>query len=196
MKESGLISNHENLLSLRTRFRRKSSIFFDTVKQYYEKTTEQFNAGRSRIIFGINFQKYNIGQMIVGNLVWQQEEVQKEDISTALRIQVQLFPSELFQGHSGRSLIDPSLQDNVIIQRGFFHHIYHFGCALNLHSIINNGLIPGGQNSSKRQTVFFLLIDPPETKGINVLHILTSLHHVEHKLAQCLEETSRRCILG
>ena len=29
----------------------------------------------------------------------------------------------------------------------------------NLHSIINNGLIPGGQNSSKRQTVFFLPID-------------------------------------
>ena len=33
------------------------------------------------------------------------------------------------QGHSGRSLIDPSLQDNVIIQRGFFQHIYHIGCA-------------------------------------------------------------------
>ena len=31
---------------------------------------------------------------------------------------------------------------------------------LNLHSIINSGLIPGGQNSSKRQTVFFLPIDP------------------------------------
>ena len=30
----------------------------------------------------------------------------------------------------------------------------------NLHSIINNGLIPGGQNSSKRQTVFFLPIHP------------------------------------
>ena len=30
----------------------------------------------------------------------------------------------------------------------------------NLHSIINNGLILGGQNSSKRQTVFFLPIDP------------------------------------
>ena len=64
------------------------------------------------------------------------------------------------QGHSGRNLIDPSLQDNVVIQRGFFHHIYHIGCAFNLHSIINNGLIPGGQNSSKRQTVFFLPIDP------------------------------------
>ena len=57
------------------------------------------------------------------------------------------------QGHSGRNLIDSSLQDNVIIQRGFFQHIYHIGCAFNLHSIINNGLIPGGQNSSKRQTV-------------------------------------------
>ena len=64
------------------------------------------------------------------------------------------------QGHSGRNLIDPSLQDNVIIQGGFFQHIYHIGCAFNLHSIINDGLIPEGQNSSKRQTVFFLPIDP------------------------------------
>ena len=64
------------------------------------------------------------------------------------------------QGHSGRNLVDPSLQDNVIIQRGFFQHIYHIRCAFNLHSIINSGLIPGGQNSSKRQTVFFLPIDP------------------------------------
>ena len=63
------------------------------------------------------------------------------------------------QGHSGRNLIDPSLQDNVIIQSGFFQHSYHIGCAFNLHSIINNGLIPGGQSSSKRQTVFFLPVD-------------------------------------
>ena len=64
------------------------------------------------------------------------------------------------QGHSGRNLIDPSLQDNVVIPSKFFQYIYHIGCAFNLHSIINNGLILGGQNSSKRQTVFFLLIDP------------------------------------
>ena len=64
------------------------------------------------------------------------------------------------QGHSGRNLVDPSLQDNVVIQSEFFHYIYHIGCAFNLHSIINNGLILGGQNSSKRQTVFFLPIDP------------------------------------
>ena len=47
------------------------------------------------------------------------------------------------QGHSGRNLIDPSLQDNAIILDGFFKYIYHVGCAINLHSIINSGLIPG-----------------------------------------------------
>ena len=83
------------------------------------------------------------------------------------------------QGHSGRNLIDPSLQDNVVFQRGFFHHIYHIGCAFNLHSIINNGLIPGGQNSSKRQTVFFLPMIPG-TKGAKILNKLTSLYHVVH----------------
>ena len=67
------------------------------------------------------------------------------------------------QGHSGRNLIDPSLQDNVIIQIGFFQQSYHVGCAFNLNSIISNGLIPGGQNSSKRQKVFFLPIDPRDT---------------------------------
>ena len=64
------------------------------------------------------------------------------------------------QGHSGRSLIDPTLQDNVIIPIGFFQYINHVGCAINLHSIINSGLIAGGQNLSNRQTVFFLPVDP------------------------------------
>ena len=83
------------------------------------------------------------------------------------------------QGHSGRNLIDPLLQDNVIIHRGLFQHIYHIGCAFNLHSIINNGLIPGGQDSSRRQTVFFLPIDPRDI-NIKILNTLTSLKHVEH----------------
>ena len=64
------------------------------------------------------------------------------------------------QGHSGRNLIDPSLQDNVLIPNDFFEYIYHIGCAINLHSIMNSGLIPGGQNLSKRQTVFFTRVDP------------------------------------
>ena len=75
-------------------------------------------------------------------------------------IQEHLFSFRVLQGHSGRNLIDPSLQDNVVITSRFLKYIYHFGYGFDLHSIINNGLILGGQNSSKRQTVFFLHIDP------------------------------------
>ena len=47
-----------------------------------------------------------------------------------------------------------------MIGTGIFPYIYHVGCTFNLHSIIDNGLIPGGEYLSRRQTVFFLLVDP------------------------------------
>ena len=87
------------------------------------------------------------------------------------------------QGHSVRNLIDPSLQDNVVLPCNFFQHIYHIGCAFNLHSIINSGSIPGSQKSSKRQTVFFLYIDPrdkdhknPEKNDLSVPRRAQYLH--------------------
>ena len=43
--------------------------------------------------------------------------------------------------------------------------------SVNLHSIINKGLIPVGQNSSKRQTVFFLPIDPRDKDHEDPEHI-------------------------
>ena len=75
------------------------------------------------------------------------------------------------QGHSGNNLIDLALQDNVVIGSGIFPYVYHIGCAFNLHSIINNGLIPGGQDLSRRQTVFFLPIDPRDTDHKDPEHI-------------------------
>ena len=51
----------------------------------------------SKNFFGINFHKYSIGLTIVGKYAWQQEEEQKEDISTGLIFQEQLFISELFK---------------------------------------------------------------------------------------------------
>ena len=56
------------------------------------------------------------------------------------------------QGHSGRNPMDPSLQDNKLIPDNFFEYIYHIGCAINLHSITNSGLIPGGQNMMQVKT--------------------------------------------
>ena len=64
------------------------------------------------------------------------------------------------QGHSGCNIIDPTLQDNVVFLSNFFQYFYHVGCAINLHSIIYSGLIPGGHILNNRQTVFFLLVDP------------------------------------
>ena len=64
------------------------------------------------------------------------------------------------QEHSGSNLIDPTLQDNVLIGPGIFPYIYHVGSTFNLYSIVSNGLVPGGQILSRRQTVFFLPVDP------------------------------------
>ena len=84
------------------------------------------------------------------------------------------------QGHSGRNLIDPSLQDNLIIKSGFFHHIYH----IDVDSTINSGSILGGQSSSKRQTVLFLLVDlmdnshkDPEKIDLDVPRRVQYLHN-------------------
>ena len=67
-----------------------------------------------------------------------------------------------------------------MIPSGFFQYIYHIGCGFNLHSIINNGLIRGGQNLSKRQTVFFLHIDPRD-KDHEDPEKLTYLHNAWKK---------------
>ena len=121
---------------------------------------EQFNSGELNFIFEII--PHNVQH-------WSDErwksclsagEVRKGDISTALIIRGTILYRRALQGHSGHNLIDPTLQDNALIESGIFHYIYHIGCAFNLHTIINNGLIPGGQDSSRRQTVFFLPIDP------------------------------------
>ena len=88
------------------------------------------------------------------------------------------------QGHSGRNLVDPSLQDNVVIPSRFFQYIYHIGCAFNLHSIINSGFILGSENSGKRQTVFFLPVDlmdkshkDPDEIDLNVPRRAQYLHN-------------------
>ena len=103
----------------------------------------------------------NIGLMKSGIVQWQKAEETKKNILffTDPSGQEILYLRAL-QGHSGRNLIDPSLQDNVLIPNDFFEYIYHIGCAINLHSIVNSGLIPGGHILSKRHTVFFTSVDP------------------------------------
>ena len=99
------------------------------------------------------------------------------------------------QGHSGRNPIDLSLQDNVLIPDDFFEHIQHIGCAINLHSITNSGLIPGGHILRKRQMVFFTSVDPmnkehrdPNNIDLNAPRLAWS--------KQKMEGTSKHGVLG
>ena len=97
-------------------------------------------------------------------------------------------------GHSRRNLIDPSLQDNVLIPNNFFEYIYHVGCAINSHSIINSWLIPGGQNLSKRQTVFFLPVNGQRTQRSWDKRPESTAYCTIH--ADSVEETSKHGVLG
>ena len=92
------------------------------------------------------------------------------------------------QGHSGSNLIDPTLQDNVLIGLGIFSYIYHVGSNFNLYSIISNGLIPGGQNLSRRQSVFFLPVDPRKEDHKDPEYI----DYTAPRLAQYLQNAWKR----
>ena len=74
---------------------------------------ERFISGELKIIFRVNSHKFLIGLTIDGRHAWQQEEEQKGDISIALTVSGIIVYLRALQGHSGRNLIDPSLQDNV-----------------------------------------------------------------------------------
>ena len=82
------------------------------------------------------------------------------------------------------------------MQSKFFQLIYHVGCAFYLHSIINCGLISGGESSSKRQTVFFFLVDPMDKSHKDPKVIDLNVPRYAQYPAQCIEETSTRSISG
>ena len=75
-----------------------------------------------------------------------------------------------------------------MIPDDFFKYTYHVGCAINLHSIIYSGLIPGGQNLSNRQTVFFVPVDPmdkehkdPDTIDLEAPRLAQYMHTARKK---------------
>ena len=101
------------------------------------------------------------------------------------------------QGDSGRNPSDPLLQDNVLIPNNFFGYIYHLGCAVNSHSIMNSGLIAGGQNSSKEwQTVFFTAVNPMNKEHKDPYKIDLNAPRLAWYKLKKVEKTSRNGILG
>ena len=127
---------------------------------YLEKMREQLNSGESKTIFR------NISCIVItglttsGRKAWQKEEETRKDFSSVLILQEQSCTSELFKAIQDAVSLILRYRTMLLIPSDFFQYISHIGCAINSHSIINSGLIPGGQILSNRQTVFFLLVDP------------------------------------
>ena len=92
------------------------------------------------------------------------------------------------QGHAGRNLIDPLLQDSVVIQSNFFQYTYMSDvlsiCILS--SVLDYYLEV--KSLSNRQTVFFLLVDPMDKnhKDPDVIDLSVPRH------AQYLHKTWKR----
>ena len=102
----------------------------------------------------------------------------------------------MYQGHSGRNLIDPSLQDNFVIPDGFFKYISHVGCAINLHSINNSGSIPGGQNFEHQTDSILSACDPMDKNHKDPKVIDLNAPRRAQYVHKAWKKTSRRRIRG
>ena len=67
----------------------------------------------------------NIGLMKCGRIQWQEVEETRKYFNIVLIHQQEILYLRALQGHSGHNLIDPELQDNVLIPNHFFEYIYH-----------------------------------------------------------------------
>ena len=101
------------------------------------------------MIFGTNWSTLDIGLMMYGG-------IKKRFQYCADPSGEEILYLRGLQGRSGRNSIDPTQQDNVFLPTDFFESII----TSDVHSITNSGLIPGRQNLSKRQTVFFTAVNP------------------------------------
>ena len=117
------------------------------MEDYIEKIMEQLNSGESKTIFKKHFLYIVIiGLTTSGRKAWQDEEETRKDTSVVLIHKEQSCILRALQSHSGLSLIDPTLQDNVVIPRQLLP--VHLSCRMcnqfTFHH--HSGLILGGQN--------------------------------------------------
>ena len=144
---------------------------------------DRLNSGDRKIIFRNHYDKTQHWSGEQWKSTMAKGGVNKKRFQYCIDPSGEILYLRALQGHSGRNLIDLSLQDNVVIPNDFFEHIDHIGCAINLHSITNSGLISGGQHLSKRQTVFFTSVDPmnkehkdPKTIDLKAPRLARYLH--------------------
>ena len=130
--------NRQNKILTRTISRSKSLIFFDTIRHYQREEDGAIE------FYKIQFHLRNHHSQIqhwsderwkaclaAGDGSKRRYQYCSDNSGTIIYLRA-------LQGHSGDSLIDPTLQDNVLIGTGMFPYIYHIGCTFNLYSIIQS----------------------------------------------------------
>ena len=107
-------------------------------------------------------------QLTIGSLFWQREEDQRKGFKCCLNpnSSTHILYFRAIQGHCGGIAVDPELQDNVLLPKGFAEYIHHVGNASEMNSTIRSGLIPGGRSLERgRQSVFFTFTNPMEDEN-------------------------------
>ena len=97
------------------------------------------------------------------------------------------------QGHTGE-IMSPEMLGHVLILHNWKEFAFHLGCSFNLSSMLDAGLIAGGQESREtRHTVFFTPLDHGVLKKKN--NIVMILRDRENSLQNRIAALTKRCFL-
>ena len=162
-KGLGPMLNQENIQYPIMKCRRNWFVF--VMKVYLETRMERLNSRNKD-----DFQTYLLychhwfdnkwkSSMAGGRAAWQKGGGNKKKNSIVLILLEQVCTFEFF------NVIQDEVSSILFYNtmswfRTVPKYICHVGCAINWFSMINSGLIPGGQKLSKRQTVFCMFVDP------------------------------------
>ena len=126
-KEFGPMLSQENIQSPMIQCRRNLSIF-EWILEIKRLSSEQ------------------------SSFVWRQVEEmhckrrrKEKYFSVVLILQEKFFTCELFKDIQDVTLLIHHYRTTLSFRDDFFKYNYHIGCVINLHSIMNSGLIPAGQ---------------------------------------------------
>ena len=127
---------------------------YDMMNQSLEEATKQSTTTSSSKSAGRRSSTMlRNGYLKIGYQLWQKEEERRKEFNTAW---IQTLPInsctfEAIQGHSGDNAIDPALQDNELLPKGFTEYIYHVGNASALNSSIRNGINSRRKKASREE---------------------------------------------
>ena len=98
-----------------------------------------------------------IGLTKSGKPARQEEEETRKNIQYCTDSSGAILYLRALQGHSGRNIIDPSFQDNVIVQNNFFQYMYHVSCRMCVQFTFHHQFgINTGRTKFEQQTVSIL----------------------------------------